>query len=367
MTKVRALGPGLRAVRGGCRRRRRELTVIASVAVTAALAAAIAGRWDEFATAVTAVPAGILAIGVLLQLVALLSRSEAWHLCVQAAGATVSRRRLYRASSMGVVGGVLNGQLSAAARIAALRRSAPRECPRVPALVTAELPILTVEATLAALTSFTLVGPLGLPWWLPIVCVTATVGLSAGLRSLALAKGRGLWKGLAVMRTLAGRSRLVAFVLLAVFAQIARNWLFLNAVGVDASVFDAVAVLIALVTLSMLPVGPGVGAAAAVLILGPQGVAAAAAAGVLLTATGTIGGLSFASWAGLDRIWSGQRAQSAAHRLRRKLSPSLATGRALWTAMSQLPVHQREAIERAYFGGLTYVQIGRALTVPSAP
>jgi hypothetical protein len=43
----------------------------------------------------------ILGVGVLLQIVALLSRSEAWHLSIQAAGGTVERRALYRASSVG--------------------------------------------------------------------------------------------------------------------------------------------------------------------------------------------------------------------------------------------------------------------------
>jgi uncharacterized membrane protein YbhN (UPF0104 family) len=98
-----------------------------------------------------------------------------------------------------------------------------------------------------------------------------------------------------------------------VFAQILRNWMLLHAVGVDASLFDAVAVLIALVTLSQLPVGPSVGAAAAVLILGRDGVAAAAAAGVLLTVTGTIGGLCFAAWGGADHFWSrGRRSRAGA-------------------------------------------------------
>lgn len=325
-----------------------------SVAVTAAVAFAIAGRWSEFRTALGSVPAGIVVAGVALQLVALLSRSEAWNVCVKAAGATISRRRLYRASSMGYVGSVLNNQLGVAARIAALRKSGPGECPRVPALIAAELPIVTVEATLAALTSFTLVGPLGLPWWVPLICVAVTLGIGTGMRSLAIAKGRGLWSGLAVMKTLEGRTRLLGFVLIAVFAQIARNWLFLNAVGVNASVFDSIAVLIALVSLSMLPLGPGVGAAAVVLILGPHGVAAAAAAGVLLTATGTAGGLSFAAWAGLDRLFGG-RAQNA-----------LASRLAVWKVLSELPAQQRAVIERAYFGGLSYVQIGRAFGVPSA-
>jgi uncharacterized membrane protein YbhN (UPF0104 family) len=210
---------------------------------------------------------------------------------------------------MQVLGSVINGQLGVAARIAALRRSSPAISPQVPTLIAAEFPILAVEATLAALTSFTLVAPLGLPWWLPIVAVAVIVTASAGLRHLALSEGRKLWSGLAVLRSLQGGSRVIGLVLVAVFAQILRNWLLLHAVGVDASFFDAIAVLIAVVTLGQLPVGPSVGAAAAVLILGSDGVAAAAAAGVLMTVTGTIGGLCFAGWAGADRLWSGSAAK----------------------------------------------------------
>jgi hypothetical protein len=66
--------------------------------------------------------------------------------------------------------------------------------------------------------------------------------------------------------------RLVGFVLIAVFAQVFRNWLLLHAVGVDASPLDAIAVLIAMVVLTQLPIGPSTGAAAAVLILGSDGI-----------------------------------------------------------------------------------------------
>jgi hypothetical protein len=205
---------------------------------------------------------------------------------------------------MGYLGSQINGQLGAAARIAALRRSSPTVSPQVPTLIAAEFPILAVEAMLAALTSFTLVGPLGLPWWLPIIAVAVIAVVSAGMRRLALSTGRQLWRGLAIARSIGHGSRLIAFILVAVFAQIFRNWILLHAVGVHASLFDAIAVLIAVVSLSQLPIGPGVGAAAAVLILGRDGVAATAAAGVLLTVTGTLGGLCFAAWAGGDRLWA---------------------------------------------------------------
>lgn len=294
-------------LRGLVRRHRTAITIAGTLVTVAALAYVLSGRRDEFATALSEVALWVLGVTVLLQIVALLARSEAWHLTIEAAGGSVDRRTLYRASSMQVLGGVFNGHLGVAARIAALRRSSPDVCPQVPTLIAAEFPIIAVEAMLAALTSFTLVAPLGLPWWLPIVAFAVVAAISTGLRHLALREGRKLWRGLAVLRSLGGGSRVVGFVLVAVFAQIFRNWILLHAVGVDASLFDAIAVLIAVVTLSQLPTGPAVGAAAAVLILGSDGVAATAAAGVLLTVTGTAGGFCFAAWAGADRLWAGWR------------------------------------------------------------
>jgi uncharacterized membrane protein YbhN (UPF0104 family) len=296
------------------RRRRTLLTIVGSLVTAAALAVVLAGRREEFTDALSSAAAWVIAVTVLLQVVALVARSEAWHLTIEAAGGTVARRVLYRASSMQVIGGTLNSHLGVAARIAALRRSSPDVSPQVPTLVAAEFPILTVEAMLAAFASFTLVAPLGLPWWLPLAAFAVFGVASAALRRLALRKGRELWRGLAVLRSLRGGSRVVGFVLVAVFAQILRNWLLLHAVGVDASIFDATAVLIALVTLGQLPIGPSVGAAAAVLILGSDGVAAAAAAGVLLTVTGTLGGFCFAAWAGADHLWSAVRPVRSAAR-----------------------------------------------------
>ena len=246
----------------------------------------------------------MLALAAFLQIVALLARSEAWHRTIEAAGGAVERRVLFRASSMQVIGGLANSHLGVAARIATLRRTSSSVCPQVPTLIAAEVPILAIEGMLAALFSFTLVGPLGLPWWLPLVLFVVVGTLSVGLRRLAARKGRELWKGLAVLHSVSGGSRVFGLVLVAVFAQVFRNWLLLHAVGVDASLFDAIAVLIAVVTLGQLPIGPSVGAAAAVLILGGDGLAAAAAAGILLTATGTAGGLCFAAWAAADGLLS---------------------------------------------------------------
>jgi len=332
--------------------RRNAVTVSASIVASVVFGAVLVGKWDGLQAGITGAAAGVVGLAVGLQVLALVSRSEAWRVCVHASGGTVGRRKLYRASSIGCVGQLLNSQLGTAARITALRRTAPEETPHVPSLIAAELPILFVEAALAALTSFTLVGPLGLPWWTPMVCLAAVGSVGLAFRSIAAAKVRWLAKGLSVLRSQRGSARLVGLVLIAVFAQIARNWLLLHAVGVDASVFDAIAVLIAVVSLGQLPFGLSVGAAAAVLILGPQGVAAATAAGVLLTATGTVGGLTFAAWAVLDLMAV------------RWLAPKPAA--AIWSALAALPAKHRNTVEGSYFGGLSHLQITRVLGVAAA-
>jgi uncharacterized membrane protein YbhN (UPF0104 family) len=286
-------------------RRRVLISVAGALVVTGVLGFVLAGRRGQFITALHSAPISLLMAAVLLQIVALLARSEAWNICVRAAGGTVTRRLLFRAAGVGYLASVINGSVGMAARITSLRRAAPESAPRVPALLAAEVPIITVEVALAALFSFTLIAPLGIPWWLPVIAVTIIGGAVAILRRVSERHRTGMWAGLAVLRN-HGRGRMIAFTLAAVCAQIARNWLMLHAIGVNVSAFDAMALLIVMFTLGQLPIGPSIGPAAAVLILGAHGIAATAAAGVLLTVTGTIGSLCYSAWAIVDRIAAGR-------------------------------------------------------------
>jgi uncharacterized membrane protein YbhN (UPF0104 family) len=291
------------ALRSTFRRHPTAVSVAGSIVVAIALAIGLAGHQDEFMTAIGSAPMWVLGAAVALHVVWLVARSEAWSVCIDAAGGTVPRRRLYRASSVGYLGNIFNGQFGLAVRIATLRRTAPRDCPKSSVLLAAELPIVVVEAALAAICSFTLVGPLGMPWWVPLIAFAFMAAVIGGLQRLARHRREGFWTGLAVMRGLRGRSRIIGLVIVAVLLQIARNWLLLNWSGVDASVLDSTALLIGLAVVGLFPVGPSLGAAAAVLILGTNGVAASAAAGALLTATAAVGALCFASWALVDRLW----------------------------------------------------------------
>ena len=145
--------------------------------------------------------------------------------------------------------------------------------------------------------------PLGVPWWVPLVAFAAVAAVLWGMQRVARNRRTGIWRGIAVLRETKGSGRIVALVCLAVVIQIARNWLLLNWSGVDASVFDSTALLIGLAVVGLLPVGPSLGAATAVLILVTNGVAASAASGSLLTATAAAVTHCFASWALLDRLW----------------------------------------------------------------
>lgn len=288
-------------------RRRTPLTAVGTLLAVGVLAIVLAGRWGQFASAAAGAPWWALTAAAALQVASLTSRTEAWNVCVNAAGGTVDRRRLYRAAAIGYLGNIVNGELGFAVRIASLRRAAPRETPKAVVIAATEIPIVLMEVALATLFSFTLVAPLDLPWWTPLLAFCAVLAVVAGLARLARRHSSGWWKGLAALGEPRARTRVAIFVVLAVCGQIARNWLMLYASGTHASVFDATAVLIAVAALGVLPVGPGVGTGAMVLILGSTGVAGVSAAGVLLTATGTVGALAYGSWALADRFWTKRR------------------------------------------------------------
>src|SRR3712207_424309 len=131
-----------------------------------------------------------------------------------------------------------------------------------------------------------------------VVTTTLLVGITLFLRN----RREGFWKGLEVMRGLRSRNAIIVLVMLATGMQVVRNMVVLEGLGVDISVLDAIALLITAAAVGLLPVGPTLGAATAVLILGSNGPAVVAAGGALLTATGAVGALVFAGRALVARL-----------------------------------------------------------------
>jgi uncharacterized membrane protein YbhN (UPF0104 family) len=302
---LRVVEEGLPAAapdRSWWRRHSRGVSVAFATLVFAALVVGLYGKRSAFIDSIGAASIWVLTGATLMQVIWLVARSEAWHVCVDAAGGDCGRRPLYRAAAVGYLGNLLNPSFGLAMRIAELRRTVPDTSPRAGVLVAAEMPIVVVEIALAGLCSFTLIGPLGVPWWVPLIALVVGVGAVAGLSGVAGRKHHGLWRGIAVLRGLRHRNTIIALTVLAVSAQVFRNWLVLRGIGVDISVWDSMALLIATAALGLLPVGPSLGVVTTVLILGSNGVGQTAAAGALLTATGAAGALLFACWALIDRL-----------------------------------------------------------------
>jgi uncharacterized membrane protein YbhN (UPF0104 family) len=278
------------------------VTVVCTLAVAAAL---VVGLWDkreDFVKAFTSASFLVLGAAALLQVIWLVARSEAWHVCVGAAGGNVSRRRLYHAAAVGYLGNLFNSSFGLGVRIAALRRSSPADSPKATVLIAAELPIVAVEVVLAAVLSFTLVAPLGWPWWSALLIMVSATAILVGVTLFLRNRRTGFWQGIEVMRGMRSRNAIILLVMLATGMQVVRNIVVLEGLGVHISVLDAVALLITAAAVGLFPVGPTLGAATAVLILGSDGPAVVAAGGALLTATGAVGALCFAGWALVDRL-----------------------------------------------------------------
>ena len=86
--------------RGWMRRHPVAVTVIGSLIVAVALVVGLWGKREDFVDAFSSASAALLLWAIALQIIWLIARSEAWHVCVEAAGGTVPRRRLYRAASV---------------------------------------------------------------------------------------------------------------------------------------------------------------------------------------------------------------------------------------------------------------------------
>jgi hypothetical protein len=145
-------------------RRKIVVSVGGTLLVAGLLTHVLVGRGAQFSAALRTDPITLVTVSVLLQVVGVLARTEAWAICVSAAGGTVLRSVQFRAVAFGCVASIVNGLVGMAVRIGWLRRAAPQQTPAAPALVAAEVPIITVELALVAIFSFTLIAPLSVPY-----------------------------------------------------------------------------------------------------------------------------------------------------------------------------------------------------------
>ena len=278
--------------------RKSVATALVGAALLTGIVAMLAHHRHDFAQAVGTVPLVTLLAAVVLHVVTVVARTEAWVVSVRAAGAGTDRRALFQIGSLGFAANVISGSIGAAVRIWALRRKEGANVPPAPALVAAEVPVLAIQLILTGFMAFSLSGPLGAPWWTaPAILVVAIAVL------LVLMRAGRRFRGLAALRDSGARWRMLAMVVIVAACETARNLVLLRAVGLPADGLDAMALLVGAGVVGILPIGPCSTAGAAMLIFGASGVGPAAAAGLLLTATGFAADLAYAGWGLADMLW----------------------------------------------------------------
>jgi hypothetical protein len=260
-----------------------------SIALFAVLVVALfAVRGGEIVDALRGFPLWAALVGASAQLAWLGCRGEAWRLSVGAAQRhAVPRPAAHSANALAFLAGVIQQAVTVPVRAVTLRRIAPDRSPPLEQVLVADAPVLALEGALMALLllAAALTTP-DLPPWAPAASLIATLALLGAMYAARRHfHDRGLTAGL---RVLADRRRGPAMAAIAVVMSglaLTRSWAVLVGFGLPDGFASVVLFLAALGVLGALPLGPTASPAAALAVFGSISTAAAASAGIAMTAT----------------------------------------------------------------------------------
>ncbi|HEV7918716.1 MAG TPA: lysylphosphatidylglycerol synthase domain-containing protein [Solirubrobacterales bacterium] len=273
--------------------------LVAAVALTAIL-------WPHFdevldAAGLVSVKAG--AALVVLHLLALILRAEAWGLAVAAAGSPVDRKLLHSTSALRFLADTLiPTYVGAWVRIALLRRFAgkPPHAPTIGQMFTADGMLLFVEGIITIALVVVAVFVSSIEWWWILIFVgIVLVSLALIVFLYRRFQHREFIKTVEVLRSPRQRAVLTALLVVVLSVQPLRFWLAFNAVGLNPSVADALIAFLLTSIYGALPIGPGpsVVAATATLFSGAT-IALIGSAGLVLVATAVVAAAIYSAWGG---------------------------------------------------------------------
>ena len=259
-------------------------------------------RGESVFNAIATVPPWAIAGATMAHLLTLALRTEAWRTVLRAAGAEgLSNRALHTANAGAFLAGTVQGQAAMPARIALLRRLGGRDAPDVAQIALADAPIFMFEvctsALLAAVAS-TAVG--AVPPWIPWAILAGAIAVLVALRVVfARFRDRRFAAGLGVLAHADLRNRLALVVAAFTGMALLRTWIVLAAFGLPSDPAHVCLVLFTMGTVGLLPIGVGTGPAATVAALGTTSLAAATAAGMVVSTATVLAVLIYAGacWA----------------------------------------------------------------------
>src|SRR5919106_1890218 len=288
------------SIRGRARR--------AAGAVTAAAGAALIGwivttRGPEVLAAISACPPWVIAGATAAHLLTLALRTEAWRTVLRGAGATrLDLGALHAANAGAFLAGTVQGHAAMPARIALLRRYGGEDSPSVAQIALGDAPIFMFEVcTTALLAAAASTAVPVIPAWVPWAMLAGAIAVLAALRvAYGRARRHRFVAGLGVLASSDLRARLALAVAGFTLLALLRTWIVLVGFGLPSDPAHVCLVLFTMGTVGLLPLGVGTGPASTVAALGTTDLAAAAAAGMVVSAA-TV--LSVLIYAGACWVW----------------------------------------------------------------
>jgi hypothetical protein len=268
------------------------------MAVALLIAAVLATQGDAVLAAFVACPPWVIAGAVVAHLLTLALRTEAWRTVLHGAGGNeLTSHTLHTANAGAFLAGTVQGSAALAARIALIRRLGGDRAPSVSQIALADAPILVFEVcTSAALAAVASTAVSAIPAWTPWVML---IGAGIALGALRLAHDRfrqHRWTaGLGVLASPRLRNRLALAVCAFTLMALVRTWIVLAGFGLPTAPADVALVLFSMGTIGLLPIGVGTGPTATVVALGSTDLAAATAAGMVVSAATVVAVILYAA------------------------------------------------------------------------
>lgn len=294
-------------------RRHKRLSLVTSLggtlAVVGVLVYLVVNHADEVRQAASQVSIATLGVVTVLALISLLARSEEAAACMAAMDRRPRRLDIHAASSIAFLVSTLNHYIASPIRAGILQRLDRERAPTILQMVLVDGSTYLIEGLLAAVLLVVSASALKLAWWMPLLAV---VGAAGALTAAYLARGRferhTMFRGLEMLAHSRYRVVVVTLTVIVFASQIARTLIILEAVGLHPTLLQAVATFIAAGVLSSLLAGPGAGTAGApLLVFGHQALAAATAAGLILSITALIAAVAYALVGGPLILWRSRR------------------------------------------------------------
>jgi hypothetical protein len=248
-------------------------------------------------------------------LIPMLLRAEAFRISLHARGSCTTRPDVHAASGLTFCAAEVNHYAARAVRAGVLRKLGCGGA-QILHLLAAEIPVLLMEGAVMAVILCVAAALLGWAWWLVAALCSASLCIFAGVQFVQRRwPDSSIGAGLSALRSPRLTAKLCAIAVCVLLVQILRTYVAMRAVGIHLDVQQAALAFVCVAGLGTLPLGPSAAPSVSLAFFASaNGMAVAAAGGLVLTMSAALAAVGYASfmllWISVRRV-TRQRRDSA--------------------------------------------------------